>query len=95
MDTTPITKEVVVNDIHGTLVRHALATHLCTPLDALVDAHRLEDDLGLDPLDLVLIMLDLEQRLGAEFPIARLENARTVGDIVRLVGQWMGARRVH
>jgi acyl carrier protein len=61
-----------------------------------LDAHRVTDDdrfedLGLQPMDLVLIVLRLEHldRGQGDFPLAALEHARTVGDLVLLVDVWM------
>lgn len=47
--------------------------------------------LGLTPLDLVLVVLRLEtfDRGAGDFPLAELDHARTVGDLVALVGRWM------
>src|SRR5262249_51824543 len=53
----------------------------------------LQRDLGLDPLDLVLIALDLEETYRAEFPIAELELVRTVGDLSTLARAWREANR--
>ena len=48
------------------------------------------DELLLDPLDLVLVALRLEEieRTSGEFPLARLEQTTTVGELVVLVDQW-------
>jgi acyl carrier protein len=77
------------------LVRQAVAQHLgIDDLEIHEDQH-LEDGLGLDPLDLVLVALRLEE-LGqvhiaselAEFPVADLERVVTVGDLADMVGGW-------
>jgi len=54
------------------------------------DAHRL-DELGLAPLNLVLVVLRLEDLDGGggSFPLATLDRVRTVGDLVTLVGLWL------
>jgi acyl carrier protein len=72
------------------LVHHLVASRLHTDDAAIDDAQRL-DELGLGPLDLVLIALGLEDldRGEGDFPIAALEHATTVGDLVTLVEQWL------
>jgi acyl carrier protein len=45
----------------------------------------LQRDLELDPLDLVLIALRIEDVLQIQFPIAELAQAILVGDLVRIV----------
>lgn len=71
------------------IVRFALAFHLERDPASIDCAQRLEDDLGLDPLDLVLVVLRLEELGEIEFPIADLEGLKTVGDLVALVERWV------
>jgi acyl carrier protein len=75
-----------------TLVHHLLALQLQTSDEAIDDAQSL-DDLGLDPLDLVLFVLRLEELAGGdeEFPLLGLDRAETVGDVVALVDVWCHA----
>lgn len=70
------------------IVRYALALHLDIAPDAIELTDRLDDDLGLDPLDLVLIVLRLEELAVAEFPVADLEGTTTVADLVGVVAAW-------
>lgn len=71
------------------LVRRAIAAHLEIALDEIEAEQSLEGDLGLDPLDLVLIALRLEEDVGVEFPVALLETVKTVGDLEGLVRSWL------
>lgn len=71
------------------LVRRAIAAHLDIAVDELSAADTLEGDLGLDPLDLVLVALRLEQDVGVEFPVSLLEQVKTVADLDGLVGSWL------
>ncbi|MBS2011663.1 MAG: hypothetical protein JST00_02020 [Deltaproteobacteria bacterium] len=71
------------------LVRRAIAAHLEMAQDEIEAQQSLEDDLGLDPLDLVLITLRLEEDVGVEFPVALLETVKTVGDLEDLVRSWL------
>ncbi|MBX3192409.1 MAG: acyl carrier protein [Labilithrix sp.] len=79
-----------LENLPDAIVQNALACHLRTPEASFDAALELERDLGLDPLDLVLIALGLEEAVGVEFPVALLEGVRTVGDVARLVSTWLG-----
>jgi acyl carrier protein len=74
------------------LVHQLLAMQLQTSDEAIDDEQSL-GDLGLDPLDLVLFVLRLEEFTGAddEFPLLGLDHAETVGDLVALVDVWCHA----
>jgi acyl carrier protein len=54
------------------------------------DAHRF-DEMGMDPLDLVIVVLRLEglDPGKGEFPVAVLDGVTTVGDLVALVDLWL------
>jgi acyl carrier protein len=71
------------------IVHALLAAQLRVDEASIVDPIRL-DDLGLDPLDLVLVVVELEEldRGAGDFPVAALEHAKTVGDLVTLVELW-------
>ncbi|MDF2692743.1 MAG: hypothetical protein K0S65_1126 [Labilithrix sp.] len=75
---------------HLEIVCFALAFHLGIDPDQIEAAQRLEEDLGLDPLDLVLIVLRLEELGEVEFPVADLEGLQTVSDLVEVVAAWCG-----
>jgi len=72
------------------LVHQLLASRLGVDEATIVDTD-LFDDLGLDPLDLVLVVIQLDRldRGDGEFPIYALEHARAVGDLVDLVELWL------
>ncbi len=70
------------------IVRFALALHLDIDPEMISDAQELDRDLGLDPLDLVLIVLRLEELNEIEFPVADLEGIATVGDLAEVVRAW-------
>jgi acyl carrier protein len=46
-------------------------------------------DLGLEPLDLVLIVFRLEEFADAEFSVSDLEGVMTVADFDRVVRAWV------
>jgi acyl carrier protein len=80
-------------DIQLEVVRFALARHLSVDPEQIEPEHRLEADLGLDPLDLVLVVLRLEESEDAEFPVADLEAVTTVADLVGVVRGWSSLDR--
>lgn len=77
-----------MNDIHTEIVRMALAQHLASDPETITTTDRLYEDLGLDPLDLVLVVLRLEEIEKAEFPVADLESVVTVDDLAEVVRGW-------
>lgn len=80
-------------DVHTEIVRFALALHLDADVTDIQLDHRLERDLGLDPLDLVLVVLRLEEIEGGELPVADLESVMTVRDLVDVVRSWASPDR--
>jgi acyl carrier protein len=77
------------------LVHHLLASRLRIDDESIEDTHSF-DELGMDPLDLVLVVIRLEDfdRGGGDFPVAALDHARTVGDLVELVDVWLSRDRM-
>ncbi len=69
----------------GSFVRHAIASHLRLPDVCVEPSQRLREDLGLLPLDLVLIALSLEDVAGIRFPIERIESVCTVEELTRFL----------
>jgi acyl carrier protein len=72
------------------LVHQLLASRLHADEASIKDTDRF-DDLGLTPLDLVLVVLRLDRldRGDGEFPLYALDHATTVGDLVDLVELWL------
>ena len=72
------------------LVHQLLASRLRIDDRSISDTDRF-DDLGLTPLDLVLVVLRLDRldRGDGEFPLNALDHATTVGDLVDLVELWL------
>jgi acyl carrier protein len=80
-----------MNDAWDDRVRHALARHLKTDPLLLGASDRLGEDLGLDALDLVLIVLAFEEQAKVEFPMGDLQSVRTVADLASLTRAWLSA----
>jgi acyl carrier protein len=79
-----------VSSCSRALVCDLLASHLDVEAESIDDTDGL-DELGLDPLDMVLVVLKIEDLCGGDgdFPLAELPKARTVADFVALVDLWV------
>jgi acyl carrier protein len=77
------------------LVRVALAAYLDSKPSEIDPNAELERDLGLEPLDLALIVFRLEEFADAEFSISDLEDVVTVGDFEAIVTEWMRSASIH
>jgi acyl carrier protein len=78
-------EEIAMRDSLDEMVRNVVARHLQVASATITAKTQLVRELDLDPLDLVLIALRIEEREGIEFPIARLEGTSTVGDLIGIV----------
>jgi hypothetical protein len=68
------------------IVTRALALQLRVPHSVIHSKHRLEGDLALQPLDVVLVVLRIEDELGhVEVPFHLLDGVRTVEDLTGVV----------
>ena len=63
-------------------VRSTLARRAGCPTSALHPGHRLEDDLDLTPLELVLIALEIEEAVGVAIAVEGLASVETVGELM-------------
>jgi acyl carrier protein len=79
-----------VSSCSRALVCDLLASHLEVEAESIDDTDGLAE-LGLDPLDLVLVVLRIEDLCGGDgdFPLAQLPRARTIADFVALVDFWL------
>ena len=74
-------------------VEISLAHYLGVAPGAWLGGRELHRDLGLEPLDVVLFVLDLEdsqgETEGLTFPFEQLEQARTAGELITIVASWL------
>lgn len=87
-----MTEVTTMQDCELDLVCFSLALHLNVDPSAIHPLMSLDEDLGLDPLDLVLVVLRLEELGEAEFPVADLESIHSVNDLADLVRSWTHAK---
>ncbi len=74
-----------MNDSLTEVVRSAVAQHLDIEPSLVRSWHRFERDLGLHPLDVILIALELEEIEEVELPIDHLDELRTVAELTVLL----------
>ena len=82
-----------MHHVEDNLVRIAVALHLDASLDSVHSEDHLERDLGLDPLDLVLVVLRLDELVGAQCALADLQGLETVADLEEMVRGWQSPRQ--
>lgn len=56
-------------------------------LDKITEDSVLKDELGIDSLDIVEIVMDLEEMFNCSIPDEDYDNARTVKDLFKIVEQ--------
>lgn len=74
-----------MNDYLDDFVRRTIARHLGVRMSAVQPFHHFRRDLRLQPLDIVLVALAIEDVEDVELPIDELESVATVSDLTRLV----------
>jgi acyl carrier protein len=74
-----------MHDSLSDTVRCAVAQHLDVQSSDIRPTHHLERDLGLHPLDIVLIALRLEEVEHVELPIDELNDVHKVADLTGLL----------
>jgi len=73
------------------LVELAIVRHVGPGCISVHASQRLDEDLGLDPLDVILIVIRLEEQAGVEFPVGSLDHVRTVRDLAEAIREWQPA----
>jgi hypothetical protein len=68
-----------------TLVRHVIASHVGSPVEAIGPRLELSRDLGLSVVGRVLIALDLQDVSPVRWTFDDVRDVRTVGDFAALV----------
>jgi acyl carrier protein len=86
-------KDIIMKDTLEGNVRRAVAQHMGLDSSEVRAAHRLSRDLALQPLDVVLIAIRMEEVEQVELPIDRLDSVETVGDLTSLVQRALVAAR--
>jgi acyl carrier protein len=75
-----------MNDQHQEdLVRSALCLYLDRDPKTVHGPDRLDADLGMTTLDIVLVALHLEDLMTIELPIEKIEDVHTVSEFVRFI----------
>jgi acyl carrier protein len=74
-----------MNDHLDDVVRRAVARHLGVETAVIDPFHHLERDLHLQPLDIVLIVLAIEDAEKIELPVAQLGSVTTVAGLTAML----------
>jgi len=74
--------------LQGNFLRVALAMYLDRKPSEIHPSAELGRDLGLEPLDLALIVYRLEEFADAELSMTQLETVVTVADFERVLRDW-------
>ena len=61
------------------------AEHLGIDADSISETSSFKEDLGVDSLDLVELVMELEEEFGIEIPSEDLENLATVADVAKYI----------
>jgi acyl carrier protein len=74
-----------MRDPLGETVRCAVAQHLEVDSIDIRSSHRFERDLGLERIDIVLVVLRVEEVENVELPFDRLDQIDSVADLTALL----------
>ena len=66
-------------------VKELISEQLDVKADDITEASNIQDDLGADSLDVVVLVMALEDEFDVEIPEDQVENIKTVGDIVKFI----------
>jgi acyl carrier protein len=80
-----------MHEQYSNLVIPTLARHLGVHAREISPAHDLFRDWGLTPLQLVIVLLDLERIVALELPSQELSSVRTVADLISKFRAWLRA----
>ena len=66
-------------------IKELLASQLNISIDKIKDDSKLVEDLGADSLDMVEMLMTLEDEFGITIPDDKINQIKTVGQIVELI----------
>ena len=73
-------------------VKNLISELLGVEADDITEASNIQDDLGVDSLDVVNLVMALEDEFDIEIPEDQVKNIKTVGDIVKFIEDTMALR---
>lgn len=68
-------------------VKKIIVDQLDVEEDKVTEAASITDDLGADSLDVVDLVMSFEEEFDIEIPDDQVEKIKTVGDIVKFIGE--------
>lgn len=66
-------------------VKELVAEQLGVAEEDITESSNIQDDLGADSLDVVDLVMALEDEFEVEIPEDKVENMKTIGDIVKFI----------
>ena len=66
-------------------IKEALITHAGVEADKITMDANFVEDLGIDSLDLVDLVMELEDEFEIEFPEDKIDDFKTVGDVINYI----------
>jgi acyl carrier protein len=73
-------------------VKKILSDHLGVELEKVTDTAVVTDDLHADSLDMVELAMSFEEEFDIDLPDDEAENAKTVGEVIRLIEKVVAAK---
>lgn len=70
-------------------IRQLIATQLNKKPEEITDEKEIVKDLGADSLDVIEMLMSLEEEYNITVPEEDVVNIKTVGDIVKIIGEKM------
>jgi acyl carrier protein len=76
-----------LEELEKTAIKKIISDKTNIDLDKITEDSVLKDELGIDSLDIVEIVMDLEEMFKCTIPDEDYENARTIKDLFKIVEQ--------
>lgn len=76
-----------LEEVEQTEIKKIISDKSNIDLDKITEDSVLKDNLGIDSLDIVEIVIDLEEMFKCSIPDEDYDNARTVKDLFKIVEQ--------
>lgn len=76
-----------LEEVEQTEIKKIISDKSNIDLDKIIEDSVLKDELGIDSLDIVEIVMDLEEMFNCTIPDEDYDNARTVKDLFKIVEQ--------
>ena len=83
-----------LEEAEQTAIRKIISEKSNVDLEKITDDSNMKDNLGIDSLDIVEIVIDLEEMFKCSIPDEDYDNARTIKDLFKIVEQNLETRQI-